>query len=254
MNGTAKILVVDDEDSLRVSLAANLELEGYEVVEAADGARAVDLVREQAFDLVITDVRMPGIDGVEAFRRMRRIRPDLVVVLMTAFSLERLLEEALDEGVYTVVTKPFAVDRVMGVVSRAVRRKVILVVDDKAEHAEAVAHAFCGVGLAAAAVNDGATAVGLVQRGCVDVCVIELVMPGMDGLRTCEEIRRIDPSIAIIAVSGHTVPEMMHRIMSLGGYACLRKPFAMGELLRATARARGGAIPRSEVPQPSARP
>lgn len=67
-------------------------------------------------------------------------------------------------------------------------------------------------------------------------------MPGMDGVETCEEIRRLDTSISVIAVSGHSVPKMMHRLMSLGGYTCLRKPFDMRELVRAIARARGDSV------------
>lgn len=249
MSTPLRILVVDDEESLRVSLAANLELEGYEVLEAASGQAAIDLVREQAFDLVITDVRMPGIDGFETFREMRKLRPGITVVLMTAFTLERHLDEALDEGVYTVMMKPFAMDRTIQLIARAVRRPIILVVDDAVEQTEAIVRSFHAVGLAADAAHDGATAVRLVRGGTVDVCVLDLVMPGMDGMATYEQIRRIDPTIAVIAVSGHSVPEMMHRIMSTGGYACLRKPIDIHDLLRAVARARGRSI---QAPGPAA--
>src|SRR4051812_37130854 len=113
MNERRRILVVDDEEGLRTSLAANLELEGYEVHEASDGARAIELVQAEDFDLVITDVRMPGIDGIDTFREIRKIRPGVAVVMMTAFTTERLIDKALDEGVYTVVTKPFAMDRII---------------------------------------------------------------------------------------------------------------------------------------------
>lgn len=238
MEKSNRILVVDDEEGLRQSLAANLELEGYEVVEAPDGRAALSQVRAEPFDLVITDVRMPGIDGVEVFREIQRIRPGTAVVLMTAFTLEKLVDQALGEGVYSVVTKPFEMEHVARLCARAVGRRVVLVVDDAVEQAEVLVDALRALGLRAAAVHDGWSAVQLVRDDAVDVCVLDLVMPGLDGVQTYEEIRRIDDTIAVIAVSGHTVPEMMHRLMSMGGYTCMRKPFDVRELVRAIGRAR----------------
>ena len=128
-----RILVVDDDAGLRTSLAASLELEGYRVVEAGDGARAVELVREGPFDLILSDVRMPGMSGVDAFREIRKIRPDLPVLLMTAFALEEVLADVLAEGVYAVLRKPFAVEHVIGVIARVVAGPVVLVVEHVAE-------------------------------------------------------------------------------------------------------------------------
>ncbi len=232
-----RILVVDDEEGLRQSLAANLELEGYEVVEACDGLQAIELVCEGHFDLVITDMRMPGIDGLDTFRELRKVRPEIAVVMMTAFTLEKLVADALSEGVYTVVTKPFDIERIITLIARALAR-CVLVIDDSPEQAASMVHALRSVGLRAEGVHDGASAIDVVGRDSVDVCVLDLVMPGMDGVQTFEEIRRLDGSIPVIAVSGHSVPEMMHRLMSMGGYTCLRKPFDMRELVRAIARAR----------------
>jgi two-component system response regulator HydG len=232
---------VDDEDGPRKSLAANLELEGYEIVEAEHGARAVELVREGPFDLVISDVRMPGMSGVDAFREMRKIRPEIPVILMTAFAVEALLAEALGEGVFAVLPKPFAVDHLIALIARAVAGPVVLVVDDAVDQALSVVSALREVGMRATAAYDGESALRLVRTENVDVCVLDLVMPGMDGVAIYTSIREVDPSISVIAVSGHAVPGMMHALMSMGGYACLRKPFQMRELTRAIARARGEA-------------
>jgi two-component system response regulator HydG len=232
---------VDDEAGLRASLAANLELEGYDVVEAEGGARAVELVREGPFDLVISDVRMPGMTGVDVFREIRKIRPEIPVILMTAFTVEKLLAEALGEGVFAVLPKPFAVDQLIALIARVIAGPVVLVVDDAVDQALSIVEGLRSVGIEARAAYDGESAVRLCGEENVDVCVIDLVMPGMDGVRTCAEIHRVDPSISVIAVSGHSVPGMMHALMSMGGYACLRKPFQMPELTRAIARARGEA-------------
>src|SRR5689334_19410423 len=166
----SRILIVDDEDGLRMSLAANLELEGYEVVDAPNGMAAIEYVKQQSFDLVITDVRMPGINGLDTFREIRKIRPETEVVMMTAFTLEKTLEEALSEGIYTVVHKPFAMEDIMELIARAMERRVVLILEDETE-APVVVQALRQVGLRAETVRDVNAARQLVEEGRVDVCV-----------------------------------------------------------------------------------
>src|SRR5271166_5091781 len=98
-----RILLVDDEQSLLMTLAANLELDGLDVTTAESGQRALELFESEPFDLVLSDIRMPGMNGVDLFRRIRAQRPECPVVLMTAFALEGLVQEAIAEGVFTVL-------------------------------------------------------------------------------------------------------------------------------------------------------
>jgi CheY-like chemotaxis protein len=124
-----RILVVDDEPGLLMTLAANLELEGFEVVAAESGARALDLFEQGAFDLVLSDIRMPGMNGVDLFRTLRSKQHGVPVVLMTAFALEGLVQEAIREGAFTVLPKPFDLDHVVGALTRAAKSPVVLLVD-----------------------------------------------------------------------------------------------------------------------------
>src|SRR5262249_40212433 len=156
----------------------NLELEGYEVVQAPDGRRALQLFEQEPFDLVITDVRMPGLNGVDLFREIRRLRPGTEVVMMTAFAVERLLEDALQEGVYTVLHKPFFMEHIQKIISRAIRGPLVLVVDAP-EDAESIASGLRAAGLRAEAAYDGHAALERARQGAVDVCV--LALPSQDG-------------------------------------------------------------------------
>ncbi|WP_437850150.1 response regulator [Sorangium sp. So ce363] len=236
-----RVLVIDDEEGMRITLAASLELEGYEVVEARDGIHALELVRQQAFTLVISDIRMPGLNGVETFRELKRIQPELTVVLMTAFALERLIEEAIAEGVYTVIHKPFSMDHLARIVARAVDSPAVLVVDDIPKVADSIVAVLRDAGLSAHAVHDGRAAVQYVIERGIDVCVLDLVMPDQDGVTTCAQMRGLKKRVTVIAMTGHAVPEMVSAIMSKGGYACLHKPFDARELIHTIARARGDA-------------
>lgn len=234
-----RVLVVDDESNLLLTLTANLELEGFDVVGADSAAAALDLVRAQHFDLVLTDIRMPGMSGVELFLRVKEIRPDMPVVLMTAFALEGMVEEAIRSGAFAVLSKPFDVEHVIATLTRASGKPMVLVVDDTAEHATTTAAALNACGLRAEAVFDGERALAVLKDRTVDVCVVDLVMPGMDGPAVIDRIKELDPAIAIIAVSGHSVPELMRRVAARGVKACLQKPFDPLALVSTIARERG---------------
>jgi two-component system response regulator HydG len=115
------ILVVDDLKSVRRALGGILGDEGYKVVLAEDGYQAIEAARKAPFDLVFMDIKMPGINGVQTFREIKRIDPEAVVIMMTAYSVEDLVSEALGEGAYGVVYKPFDIDEILAVTESALR-------------------------------------------------------------------------------------------------------------------------------------
>jgi two-component system response regulator HydG len=235
-----KLLVVDDDANLRTTLAAGLELEGYEVVQAPSGTEAIEYVRRESFDLVVTDVQMPDIHGVDTLRAIKQLRPDTAVVMMTGSSFGQLVEEGLFEGAYTVVHKPFSMDHMVRIIGRAVRTQVVLVVDDVPEYAASVVQALQAVGQHAKAVHDGFAAVREVAAHMIDVSVLDLVMPCQDGFDTYEQLHYVDPTVAVIAMTGYEVPEKkVGALVGHGGSACLRKPFDVKDLVWAIARARG---------------
>jgi CheY-like chemotaxis protein len=238
MNPGKKVLVVDDEPGLRMTIGANLELEGFEVVEAASGAHALELIAKQPFDLVLSDIRMPGMNGVELFRRIRTLRPEMPVVLMTAFALEGLVQDALREGAFTVLPKPFAIDHLVRAISSAARSPIVLVVDDAEQVADSTATALAAMGMRARAVYDGESAIEVARGGEVDVCVVDMIMPGMNGPTVIQKIRALDPGIVFVAISGHEVRELFRKA-SLTVEAFLRKPVDPGDLMQAIAKGRG---------------
>ncbi|WP_211193772.1 response regulator [Pyxidicoccus fallax] len=235
----ARILLVDDEESLRITLAANLELEGHTVLEAASAEDALKVLSEHSVDVVLTDIRMPGLHGVDLLRRIKQDRPDMPVVLMTAFTAEELVDDALAEGAFTVLPKPFDVAHALDTILRAVRAPQILVVDDTEKVAQAMVRALSTVGLRAKAVYSGEEALSSLRSGSYDVCVLDLVMPEMSGPELVTKVREADLSVAVIAMSGHVVPEMLRRVAAQGAVVCMTKPVPLRELVQAIARVRG---------------
>lgn len=113
-----KILVVDDEELIRRTVAKILRKADHEVVLAADGAEAIELAKQESFDMVISDVRMPGIDGVETIRRIKEIQPEIYAIIITGYASEETPVQALKVGVNDYIFKPFEIDTFLHSVHR----------------------------------------------------------------------------------------------------------------------------------------
>lgn len=126
-----KILVVDDMRNMRLTLAGTIEEQGYDVTGVEDGYQAISAVKQTHFDLIFMDIKMPGINGVQTFREIKKISPGTMVVMMTGFAVEDLIKAALDEGASSVIYKPFDIEKVVSLVESVLRTVLILVVDDR---------------------------------------------------------------------------------------------------------------------------
>jgi excisionase family DNA binding protein len=118
-HGRARVLVVDDEASIRDLLSKTLALAEYDVDTAADASTALGRVRAAEYDLLIADLRMPGMDGLTLIRQVKRIRAELPVIIITGFSTESSAIEAVNLGVAGYLRKPFRVPEVLAAAAKA---------------------------------------------------------------------------------------------------------------------------------------
>jgi DNA-binding NtrC family response regulator len=115
----ARLLIVDDELHVRESLSRWFIEDGYEVVAASSGKEALTMLGRQRYDAVITDIRMPGMDGLDLQRRIREVNPRVAIILITAYASVSTAVQALKEGAYDYVTKPFDPEALSRVVAKA---------------------------------------------------------------------------------------------------------------------------------------
>ena len=229
--GKPKILVVDDQRSIRTTLSGIIEEEGYDVTEVEDGYLAIDAVKDSAFDLIFMDIKMPGINGVQTFREIKKISPKSVVVMMTGFAVEDLVKEALEEGAFSVVYKPFEIRDVIGLVESVIRTVVILVVDDRAPDQEVLSEILRDKGYNVVEAGDGNEAIGLVKESHYGVIFMDVKMPGKDGLATFQEIRSIDPEARVIFMTGFVLEDSVRQAIEAGAYPIAYKPFDVENVL-----------------------
>ncbi|MBW1709816.1 MAG: sigma-54-dependent Fis family transcriptional regulator [Deltaproteobacteria bacterium] len=126
MPSSPRILIVDDEEHIRKILTIMLSKKGYQTETAASAPEALELAGKEPFDVVITDLRMPGMDGLELLRRLKNLDLDLIVIIITAFSAVETAIEAMKQGAYDYISKPFREDEILIVLEKALDRREIL--------------------------------------------------------------------------------------------------------------------------------
>ncbi|MFZ3589091.1 response regulator [Bacillus sp. DJP31] len=107
-----KILIVDDQFGIRILLNEVFQKEGYTTFQAANGFQALDIVDKHSPDLVLLDMKIPGMDGIEILKRMKAVDPDIQAIIMTAYGELDMIQEAKDLGAITHFAKPFDIDEI----------------------------------------------------------------------------------------------------------------------------------------------
>lgn len=121
-----KILVVDDEKSMCDFLEIMLNKEGYEVTSTTSGEKALELLDNDLYSMVLTDVKMPGVDGFEVLRKTKEVSPDTVVIMITAYGSPEGAVTAIKEGAYDYITKPFRVEEVKLTIKKSLERSTLI--------------------------------------------------------------------------------------------------------------------------------
>ena len=240
----ASILIVDDEKNLRNTLADILTGEGYEVATAESGEKAVKMFEKRPYDLVLMDVRMPGMDGMEAFRIIRRRRRDAQVVMMSAYSMDHLRRRCLDEGAVAFVRKPLDVEGLVKLI-RGTREMTILAVEPEPFVPGEVSDRLRRDGYRLLVVRTPEEALEMVRQIHSDVVLLDEVLCRANAGGLCAAIRAATPSsrIVLVASAGAAPDSAPARVPGPSYDACLVKPLRMEDVLALLARMRSGRAP-----------
>ncbi|MDZ4383700.1 MAG: response regulator, partial [Thermodesulfovibrionia bacterium] len=122
----AKILIVEDKESMANMLKETLELEGYEVVIAGDGAKGIKKIKDMKVDLVLTDLKLPKKDGLEVLNALKEENPLIPVIVMTAFGSIETAVTAMRAGAYDFITKPLDTDHLLMLIKRSLENQRLI--------------------------------------------------------------------------------------------------------------------------------
>ncbi len=233
-DGKIRILVVDDDRRMVKTICDILKVKGYETVEAYTGEEAIDKTRSDGPDCVLMDIRMPGINGVEALKKIKEFSPDVPVVLMSAYATESLADEGRQLGAYGVLTKPVDIEIVLSFLSIMRKEESVLVVDDDPNFGTTIKDILQARGYKVETEINPEKVLGHMEQNYKLVVVLDLKLGNTDGLEVLKAIRSKYPSKPVVLVTAYR-DEMSGSIekgFRLGAYTCLYKPFEAEELIR----------------------
>ena len=227
----ASVLVVDDELNMRRTLAEILRDEGYEVTTAASGEEALELCTRRPPDIVLLDVRMPGIDGVEVLRRIRSRREATRFILMSAFSVDELRHAAPEEGAVAILPKPLDLNQVLKLMA-GIQDSAVLVAGSDPSTADALDRGLRERGYRVTVAPSPRGALELIEQIRFDLAFIDVQQPANSGLDLYLALREAAPRIVAIMVTGdeHGGEELAREAIRRTAYALVRKPLDMAEI------------------------
>ena len=251
-----RLLLVDDEEDFLLATSQALGRRGFEVSVAPNGVTALETLASASFDVVVLDVKMPDIDGLEVFRQIRSRLPEMPVILLTGHPSIADAFLTSKHGIADYLSKPVDMDDLARKAHQAVadaQRTVsqstptddtssltrpisVMLVDDENELLHSLQRVFTRRKINTVAADSGPKALELLKAAVVDVIVLDVKMPGMDGLEVLRQIKSQYPGIQIILLSGHPSVEAALEGIKLGASEYLKKPADTDELVATITR------------------
>ena len=251
MASQEKVLVVDDEIVMRELLYNVLTKNNFKVITAPNGEEGIKMLDREKPGLVILDLVMPGLNGLETFVRMRQIDPQIEVIILTGNNIDDLENQARKLGISEVLRKGVGVELFLKSVNYVLEKRhakhgaagaiktkgKILVVDDEPEIRFMLEKFFVRQGYTVVTASSGEEAVKMVtehvsvrpdgDKPAPFMVLMDIRMPGMDGLLALNKMKQIDKKIPVIMISGLNDDQSTREAMRLGAYDYIMKPFNM---------------------------
>jgi CheY-like chemotaxis protein len=230
---TPSILVVDDDPDICRNLADIMADLGYRVDTAPDGPAAIELVRQNPYDVALLDFKMPGMDGLELYREVKRLRAGTVAIIVSAYTTATTREEALGAGAWRVLPKPVDLPELLGLVDEALGQPLVLVVDDDPDLCETLWDLCHERGYRVALARDGREVSEQLRAGSYKVVLIDMRLPDGDGSDVFRLVRQSCPDAHAVVITGHPrdLDDLAQRVLRDGADAVCCKPFDVPGLL-----------------------
>ena len=232
-----RVLIVDDNQMMAKTLQDIFKVKGYQAEIAYSGLEALEMVTDTSFDCVLSDIKMPDVNGVELFRTIKASQPDLPVVLMTAYATDRLIEEGLDEGVIAVLTKPLDMSLLLNFFSYLSRERSVVIVDDDPSFCQTLGDILHERGFDVHPMTRPDGVMEQLEDGG-RVVLLDMKLQGSNGLDVLRQIKAHYPTLPVILVTGYRdeVAASLETALKLSAYTYFYKPLQIEELLKVLTR------------------
>lgn len=204
MNDFKHILIVDDNEDLCENIGEIFELQGYDISTAYDGKSAIEEMKKKEFDLLLIDVKMPEMNGVDVFKTIREIQPNCVTIFMSAYTVEELLREALRLGAFGALNKPLDYDKLLSVVDYAKTDGArLLVVDDDKAFSENIRELLETEGYRVHVAYNSESALKKIQEAKFELIILDMKLAPQSGVQILKKLSTLRPKVSVVIVTGY---------------------------------------------------
>lgn len=230
MNKSVNTLIVDDHDGMRGTLQDILEDEGYTVTLAASGLEAIDSCKKNQFDYILMDIRMPGLNGIDAFKKIKTITSKPRVIMMSAYSADHLKMEALREGAIAYLQKPLNVSEVLHLLDDLEYIPTLIVTKDTEER-ENLLSIFKNKPFCTQVTHSPEEAIELAKHNNFGLILIDTNLDRINGLDLHLALKQISSTATIIMITENddSLIEQAKEAIQKDAYAFLEKPIKKNE-------------------------
>jgi two-component system, NtrC family, response regulator HydG len=228
-----RILIVDDEPDTCANLSDILTDLGYEVDTAHDGFAALELIKKNAYDIALLDLRMPGMDGLELYQRIREISAGTVAIVVTAYATSDTAKSVLSAGAWKIVSKPVNIGSLLKLVSQALEAPLVLVVDDDRDLCDNLWDLLHERGYRVHLAHDVPDAERALRQHKFQIVLIDMRLPSGNGHQILRTLQETDKEARTVLITGF-VAEMEAKVqqaLQAGANAVCYKPFDVEKLL-----------------------
>jgi DNA-binding response OmpR family regulator len=227
------ILVVDDEVDTCANLSDILADLGYQVDVAYDGESALELVRQRAYDVALLDLKMPGMNGLELYRRIKELRASTVAIIVTAYATDETALAALEAGAWRIVAKPVDLGQLMGLVEEASGQPLVIVIDDDHDLCLSLWDVFRENNFRVSLARDLSEADRQLRSSTFQVALIDMRLPEGDGSEVFQLVRKTNPDARTVVITGFRseMEQRVQDVLKAGADAVCYKPFDVRGLL-----------------------
>jgi CheY-like chemotaxis protein len=233
------VLVVDDDPDICTNLRDILVDLGYRVDTAADGATALELVRQKPYDVALLDYKMPGMDGLTLYREIKRIRAETVAVIVTAYAGATTAETARAAGAWRVLSKPVELPALFSLMDEAIQQPLVMIVDDDTELCSNLWEILREQGFRVCLAHDDLEASQRLKERFYNTVLLDMRLSNHDGAEDVyRALRESNPSTNVILITGNREEygATVEKLIAAGANAVCYKPFDMQHLLETIKR------------------
>lgn len=228
------ILIIDDDPNLLRLMHDTLEAIGYSPISLSNGHKALELVKRNEIDLVIADISMPEMDGLQILQSVKQHNPDLPVMLITGVNMNNIKDRVYQYGADAFLDKPFRISRIEelleSLLSGQKQRAKVLVVDDNKDFRSVLAAQLEELGFRVYEAEDGHEALEKMSRDHIHSVIADLKMPKLNGADLAKKLKSASPFTHVILISGENVSPEDREMMKSFADAFLPKPFRVEEI------------------------